>query len=663
MLNQDRSRDDLLAEIARLRARLDKLAAQETVLSHILAHVPCAVFWKDRSGAFLGCNERCAQDMGFVSPEAAIGKTDHDWQATPEEVEFYARCDREVMETGHALINIEETQMRPDGKLAVLLTSKVPLRDEQCTIIGVVGVYTDITDRKVSEEALRQSEARYRSVVEGSIQGIIIHQDNRILFSNAAAARIFGFASPDEMIGLDPDGLEAPEERHRFAGWREACLRGELGAEIHEWQGLRKDGSRIWVESTVTTIHWNGRPAFVSFRLDITKRKHLEDQFRQAQKMEAVGRLAGGIAHDFNNLLTAILGYSDLVLSDLTPGDPQLRRIEEIHRAGERAAALTQQLLAYSRKQILTPKVLNLNAIITDMVPMLRRLIGEDIDMVARLSPDLWAVRADPGQLEQVILNLAVNARDAMPRGGMLALATTNINPDDPAAHPVLTVPAVRFEVSDTGCGMSEEVQTHLWEPFYTTKPQGQGTGLGLCTVAGIIEQSGGQVTVESQIGQGTMFRIDLPRADAVATVAPSGVVAPPEPAGRETVLLVEDEEAVRSLAKDVLTRHGCQVIEARHADEALELCRRNKRWIDLLITDMVMPGRLNGGELATQLVQARPGLKVLFISGYAEDNMLRNLGLTHGAGFLHKPFSPQELIAQMRRVLCKDQVQPMRRQ
>jgi PAS domain S-box-containing protein len=373
-----------------------------------------------------------------------------------------------------------------------------------------------------------------------------------------------------------------------------------------------------------------------------------EAQLLQAQKMEAVGRLAGGVAHDFNNLLTVINGYSEVLLQGLPDADPIREPLGEIRTAGERAGLLTRQLLAFSRKQVLQPVVVNLNAVVADMDRMLRRLIGEDVELVTRLDPALWLVRADAGQVEQVLLNLAINARDAMPTGGRLTLETHNVEAGPGAARPGRYA---LLAVSDTGLGMTDDVRGHIFEPFFTTKEPGRGTGLGLSTVYGIVTQSGGQVEVESGPGLGTTFRVYLPRAEEAA--APAGRKEPGAgpPRGDETVALVEDDDSLRALVHTVLTRSGYRVIDARHGPEALLKCGQHDGPIHLLVTDVVLP-QVSGPQLAERLAVLRPGLKVLFISGYTDEAVIRHGMVSPGTAFLPKPFTPAALAQKVREVL-----------
>jgi CheY-like chemotaxis protein len=370
--------------------------------------------------------------------------------------------------------------------------------------------------------------------------------------------------------------------------------------------------------------------------------------------MESVGVLAGGIAHDFNNLLTVISGYTEILLNGLRPEDRSYDLLREIHRAGERAAGLTRQLLAFSRKQILNPRLLDVNVLVTDTMKMLRRMIGEDIDLATALDPALARVKADPGQIEQVLMNLVVNARDAMPTGGRITVETRNVVLDRSYADSqpgVQPGPYVLMAVSDTGQGMDEATKTHVFEPFFTTKEVGKGTGLGLATVDGIVKQTGGHVTVYSEVGRGTAFKIYLPCAIGVDATEDASLDVVQAARGSETVLLVEDEDTVRMLAQNTLQSYGYNVLESRNGEEALEICARFPDVIHLLVTDVVMP-KMSGRQLAEVLLEARPGLKVLYLSGYTDDAVIRHGVLNSGAAFLQKPFSPITLGRKVREVL-----------
>jgi signal transduction histidine kinase/ActR/RegA family two-component response regulator len=412
-------------------------------------------------------------------------------------------------------------------------------------------------------------------------------------------------------------------------------------------------GRLIEVESAAHDIEYGGVAAQLVVLMDVTQRRLLEDQLRQAQKMEAVGMLAGGVAHDFNNLLTIITGYSQLILNNLAPEDPNRQSAEQIMKAGERAATLTRQLLAFSRRQVLQPKVLDVNRLIGTLTAMLRRLIGEDIDLQLELRVGLGQVNADPGQIEQVLMNLVVNARDAMPRGGTLTIETANVDLDENYTRTHVTLkpgPYVMIAVSDTGTGMDENTKAHAFEPFFTTKAQGRGTGLGLSTVFGIVRQSGGGVDIYSALGKGTSAKVYLPRIDQ-----PEIMETPEQRAqvtkGNETILIAEDDEMVRSLVKETLIRQGYEVLDAAGPVEAQKIADSHRGLIHLLITDVVMP-KINGRDLAARLARRRPQMKVLYMSGYTDGAVVNNGILRKEVAFLQKPFTPAALADKVREVL-----------
>ena len=506
---------------------------------------------------------------------------------------------------------------------------------------------------KRNEQALRRSEARYRSLVQSSVYGIYRSSlEGRFLDVNPALIAMLGYASPEEVLLLDPenDVFAQPEEHDRLID--KFRRTGRLDGFEVKWK--RKDSSTITVRISGRAVSSADEPADVleAIAEDVTDRRALEDQFRQAQKMEAVGRLAGGVAHDFNNLLMVISGYAEVILAQLDAASPLHEKGRAIQLAADRATTLTRQLLAFSRKQLLELKVVDVNAIVQDMERLLRPLIGENIDLVTILTPESAHTRADAGQLEQVIMNLVVNAKDAMPAGGKLTLRTENIALDENhrrGQHFIRPGNYVTLLVSDTGMGMDRETQSRIFEPFFTTKEKGKGTGLGLSTVYGIVKQSGGYVMVQSELGRGTTFHIYLPLVEGSAEK--HSVAVPEAVGGTETILLVEDEESVRQLVRDTLAAKGYQVLDAENGEAGMSTAARHQGRIDLVITDVVMPG-MGGREMVKQLIETRPGTKVLYLSGYTEDAILSDGSIEKGTAFLQKPFTLQILSRKVREVL-----------
>jgi PAS domain S-box-containing protein len=510
-------------------------------------------------------------------------------------------------------------------------------------------------DRKRNEQALRRSEVRYRSLVQSAVYGIYRSSlEGHFLDVNPALIGMLGYNSAIEVLALDPQKnvFVEPREYSRLVDE----FRRTGGIDGFEVRWKRKDGVTITVRISGRAVAGGDEPTDVleAIAEDITARRVLEDQFRQAQKMEAVGRLAGGIAHDFNNLLMVICGYTEVMLSQLALGDPLHPKAEAIQQASDRASTLTRQLLAFSRKQLLELKVIDVNAIVADMERLLRPLIGEDIELSTQLEPAVGCTRADAGQLEQVIMNLVVNAKDAVPNGGKICIRTASVNLDD-SQHPENPVikngPYVMISVSDNGQGMDRETQARIFEPFFTTKEKGKGTGLGLSTVYGIIKQSGGYVFVQSEPGRGTVFTIYFPRVDEPSEARGDNPVSLASVGGSEIILLVEDEESVRQLVRETLEARGYQVLQAGDGNAALAVASSHEGSIHLVITDVVMPG-LSGHELVEQLLPTRPGIKVLYLSGYAQDAFATRSAAEAQKAFLQKPFTLQSLARKVREVL-----------
>jgi hypothetical protein len=473
----------------------------------------------------------------------------------------------------------------------------------------------------------------------------------KILEANDAAAKLYGY-STDELRDMPMDELQTAGDLDRFLAERSEDRK--ITPEI--WRHSTKPGRAIDVEIAIHDIDYGGRTIKLAVIMDVTGRRELEEQLRQAQKMEAVGMLAGGVAHDFNNLLTIINGYSQLMLNNLPKSDPNRHAAEQIMKAGDRAAGLTNQLLAFSRRQVMQPKVLDLNHLVSGLSAMLRRLIGEDVDLRLILRDEVGRVNADPGQIEQVLMNLVVNGRDAMPQGGALTVETANVTLDEHYAARHVTVkpgPYVMLAVSDTGFGMDEATKTRLFEPFFTTKAPGKGTGLGLSTVFGIIKQSGGSVEVYSEAGKGTSIKVYLPRIDQAVRLEREGRRRQVT-RGSETILLVEDDEMVRTLVRETLERDGYKVLDSADPVEAQRVSENYRGKIQLLITDVVMP-KLSGRELARVISARRPEMKVLYMSGYTDSAIVNSGILQKEVSFLQKPFTPAALSGKVRDVIESD--------
>ncbi len=561
----------------------------------------------------------------------------------------------------------------PQGHVEVLRHMNVPIIDgDRIVIVAGVGNkpadYDEadvrqltllmtgmwhIVQRKRDEEALRASEEKYRQVVENAHDSIFIAQDGLIKFPNPQLSVISGY-SPAGLTRKPFLEFVHPDDRELVGSTYQRRLRGEEAAPTYSFRAMNKQGDTVWVEVSSVLITWEGRPASLNFMRDITLQKKLESQLVHAQKMESVGRLAGGVAHDFNNKIQAIFGYTSLALTEVHPDSIVYQWLQEVEKAAQQSADLTRQLLAFARRQTIRLQVLDLNETISAMLNMLRRIVGEDIDLHWDGGRGLWSVKMDPAQIDQIVVNLVVNSRDAISGAGHISLKTQNTSLDGAfcAAH-TGAVPGdyVLLSVSDNGSGMAKETMQNIFEPFFTTKEMGKGTGLGLATVYGIAKQNMGFIDVQSELCRGTTFHIHLPRTHVPVSEEQSSQETDENLRGTETVLLVEDEESVLQLSKRILEQLGYAVLAAENPLDALELARSHSGRIDLLLTDVIMPG-MNGKEFTEKLSAIKAGFRAIFMSGYTDDVIAQHGVLDEGVHFLQKPFSVQSLAAKVREVL-----------
>ncbi len=648
-------------EQRRMRDEHRRMQQQMALQATALETTANAILVTDMAGRILWVNRAFTTLTGYTAAEVA-GKTPRLLKSGKHDQTFYRNFWNTIL-SGQAWRG-EFINRRKDGSLYFDEHTVTPVRSENGDITHFIGVMHDITARKNAEEALRQSEENFRQIAESihEVFWITDPRKNKMEYVSPAYETIWEqtckslYESPASWL----DAIH-PSDRERVL--KAAMAKQSQGDYDETYRIVRLDGAVRWIRDRAFPIRNAAGEVYrlVGTAEDVTEQRSLEQQIRQAQKMECIGQLAAGVAHDFNNLLTVIGGHSQLLEMALPPGDPKSESLVEIQTAVDRAASLTRQLLAFSRQQVLEPRLLNLNTVVTEMQKMLHRLIGEDVSLATVLKPNLHPVKADHSQLDQILLNLAVNARDAMPTGGKLTIETSNVELDENyvATRPeVKPGPYVMLAVTDTGTGMTPETQARVFEPFFTTKSVGKGTGLGLAVVHGIVKQSGGHIAVYSEVNIGTTFKIYLPAMQGMAdTPAESDTVKPTT--GREVLLLAEDEEIVRKLTAKALENYGYTVVKASNGAEVLQLAESNADRIDLLITDVVMP-EMSGYELSQKLRTRHLDVKVLYLSGYTNDAIVRHGILAADMAFLQKPFTPVSLAIKVREVLNQKAVEKL---
>jgi PAS domain S-box-containing protein len=624
------------------------LANTVDLLRAVCDTTPDAVYVKDREGKYLLCNDAAARFLG-KRVEDILGKSDAAF-LEPESLRSVREFDRRTI--GSEVAKTEEETLTAAGTTRTFLTTKAPYRDRSGRTIALLGISRDVTEKKRAEADLRLRDRAIRAVPQGIVIADASGPDTPIVYASPGFEQLTGYTSA-EVIGKNCRFLQGPNTDLVQVSLVRDAIRAGKGCKV-ELLNYRKDGTTFWNELAISPVRDDADRLthFVAVQMDVTARRSLEGQLRQSQKMEAVGRLAGGIAHDFNNILTVICGYSRLLLDEMPPSEEWWDSIAEINAAGKRAGDSIRQLLAFSHQTVLEPRLIDPNELVRDAEKLLRPLIGEDIELTSQLGADVGCIMADAAQLEQALVNLCVNARDAMPSGGELTIRTRRkevvdrSSGADPGTYAAISV-------TDTGHGMDPATQTRIFEPFFTTKAIGKGTGLGLSLVYGFVRQSGGFIEVHSELGRGATFEIFLPAiSGSEATKSKAAIRNLPMPRGSETILLVEDEASVRTLAARVLRGCGYSVFEATDGYDALRVAEGLYDGIDLVLTDVVMPGGMGGRKVAECVLASHPDAKVLYVSGYTDDALVRHGVKEDSISFLQKPFSPDSLARKVREVL-----------
>lgn len=643
---------ELRAENKRLKEALQEITDLYQVL---LETFPDAVTMSDLDGKITQVSQKTLEMHGFESSDEMIGKHALDF-IDPEDHETVSNIMIKGPEQG-LVKRLEYKMIRKDGSRFQGESNVAPVKDQDGRLRAYIATTRNISEQKMLEESLKEGEERYRQLIESQNDGIYLLFDRKFEIINQKFSDMFDVSLEDvNKPDFDFIDLVAPRSRPLVENRVKKSAQGIKLEPKYEFTALSRNKKEIDVEASVSYIKYKDGIGVLGIVRDISERKELEKQLLQAQKLEGIGRLAGGIAHDFNNLLTSIIGYVGLINMKIPVDDPCREYIKQILKASDRATTLVQQLLAFSRKAITKPQVININAVVKNFSKMLQRVLGEDIEFEFIQEPDIDNIKADPVQIEQIVMNLAVNSRDAMPQGGKLVIETRNCLLDEKYRRKYPYVEPGKYVllmVSDTGCGMNEETHSKIFEPFFTTKTDGEGTGLGLAMVYGITKQSGGHITCYSEIGKGTIFKIYLPRVDEPADTISSSPELAVFPTGNETILVVEDDLTVREMIEDILIHSGYKVLVAGSGTEALSIWDKKADEIDLLIADVVMPG-MSGNELAEKLLGEKPQLKVLYMSGYTISVISQYDMEGEEIAFIQKPFNATDITLKIREILDK---------